>query len=263
MSKQGVIFVDYDGTLADEKLGIYLPTPATCRALEKASENGYMTVLATGRAKCYVPETGIRFDGYVTTNGAYAEVAGKPVYEKYIDEKDLERLMRAMDSMDLAYSLEKQDVCYASNLDDPDFIHMLDNFGIPLSVFRPLSQMPDRRASKLLMAYREEGQFERLSAEFSGVFGLYKHRKNKSVDINCAGVTKAAGAAEIIRAYGFSRDQVYVFGDGSNDYDIMRLAGHGIAMRDHAACLDGVCELVAGGVEEEGIARTLEHYGLV
>ena len=263
MTYQGVIFFDYDGTLADEKLGIYLPTQATRRAVEAASGKGYMTVLSTGRAKCYVPDTGISFDGYVTTNGAYAEAERKPVYEKYIEENDLARLMEAMDAMGLAYSLENQHICYASDLTDPDFLHMLDNFGIPLSVFRPLSEMPARKASKLLMAYREEAQFEKLSAAFSGVFSLYKHRKNKSVDINCTGITKATGAAEIIRKFGIPRESVYVFGDGSNDYDIMKLAGHGVAMRDHAACLDQVCEMVTGGVEEEGIAVALQKYGII
>lgn len=165
--------------------------------------------------------------------------------------------------MGLAYSLEHQDMCYASDMEDPDFLHMLENFGIPLSVFRPLAEMPDRRASKLLMAYREEWQYDRLSAEFTGIFNLYKHRKNKSVDINYTGITKATGAAEIIRVFQIPRKRVYVFGDGSNDYDIMKLAGHGIAMRDHAACLDGVCEMVTGGVEEEGIAMALQKYGII
>ena len=263
MKYKGAVFFDYDGTLADEKKGIFLPTQTTQKALAELSKNGYMTVLATGRAMCYVPETGIAFDGYVTTNGAYAEVDGKMIHEKFIDTAHLERLMQAMDEMGLAYSLERQHACYGNNLQDPDFLYMLDNFNIPRSVFYPLTEMPDRRASKLLMAYRTEEQVETLVKEFEGVFGLYKHRKNQSLDINQIGITKATGAAEILRVFEIPKERAYAFGDASNDYDMLKLVGHGVAMREHVECLDEVCEMVADGVENEGIAKALREYELI
>lgn len=263
MKYQGIVFFDYDGTLADEKRGIFLPTPATRRSIEKLSENGYMTVLSTGRAKCYVPQTGIAFDGYVTSNGAYAEVDGEAVYEKHIRTEDLQALMQTMDEMGLTYSMERQDVCYGRDLQDKAFLHMLDNFKIPLSCFRPLSELGNRQVSKLLMVYRTEEQVQELTEKFRGVFELYKHRKNKSLDINQTGITKATGAAEIVRAFGIAREKVYAFGDGSNDYDILKLVGHGIAMREHEECLDAVCEMVTAGVEEEGIEKALLAYGLI
>ena len=59
---RGIVFFDFDGTLVDETARIYRPTAATKEALRQLKENGYLAVLATGRAKCYVPETGIAWE---------------------------------------------------------------------------------------------------------------------------------------------------------------------------------------------------------
>ena len=263
MKYQGAVFFDYDGTLADEKAGIFAPTPQSCAALAALSANGYLAVLATGRAKCYVPRTDAVFDGYVTTNGAYAEIHGQKIYEEFLNKEDLRQFMQAMDALGLYYSLEDQDACYAKDRDQKEFRQMLDNFKIPLEIFHPLSEMRELNASKLLMAYQEEWQFEQLAEQFRDKFGIYKHRFNKSADVNAAGMTKAVGARAIIRHFGIPRENTYAIGDGANDYDILKLVGHGIAMEKHAACLDGVAELVTAGVAEEGIYRALKAYKLI
>jgi len=82
MKYKGAVFFDYDGTMADDRIGIHLPTETTKKALKSLSENGYMVVLNSGRSKAALMETGIDFDGYVLMNGAYAEVDGKCYPEK-------------------------------------------------------------------------------------------------------------------------------------------------------------------------------------
>jgi len=87
MKYKGAVFFDYDGTMADDRIGIHLPTETTKKALKSLSENGYMVVLNSGRSKAALMETGIDFDGYVLMNGAYAEVDGKCVFENAFNEK--------------------------------------------------------------------------------------------------------------------------------------------------------------------------------
>lgn len=263
MKYQGVVFFDYDGTLADEKAGIFAPTERSCAALQALSANGYLAVLATGRAKCYVPQTDAVFDGYVTTNGAYAEIQGQKIYEKFLDGAQLQQFIQAMDALGLYYSLENQEACYAKDIAHPAFRQMLDNFKIPLDIFHPLSELPAPTVSKLLLTYDEEWKFEQLAAQFRGVFGIYKHRFNPSADVNAAGMTKAVGAEAIIRHFGFPIERTYAIGDGSNDYDILKLVGHGIAMEQHAACLDEVAEMVTADVGEEGVHAALKAYHLI
>lgn len=263
MNYRGVVFFDYDGTLSDEKAGIFAPTEASCRAIRALSDNGYLAVLATGRAKCYVPQTNAAFDGYVTTNGAYAEIRGQKIHEEFLNRAQLLQLVDAMDALGMYYSLENQDACYAKDMDYPAFRRMLDNFKIPLDIFHPLSELREMNTSKLLMVYDAEWKFEQLSEQFRGIFGIYKHRFSQSADINAAGMTKAVGAEAIIRRFDIPIEHTYAIGDGSNDYDILKLVGHGVVMEKHAACLDEIAELVTADVGDEGVYQALKTYHLI
>ena len=59
---KGAVFFDFDGTLVDEREELFEPTDATKDSIERLKRGGYMTCLATGRARCYVPKTSIDFD---------------------------------------------------------------------------------------------------------------------------------------------------------------------------------------------------------
>ena len=51
---QGAVFFDADGTLIDGPSGIFAPTEKTKEAIAQLREQGFLTVLATGRSQCYV-----------------------------------------------------------------------------------------------------------------------------------------------------------------------------------------------------------------
>lgn len=46
---KGVVFFDYDGTTVDEVDNIATATPKTVESLNKLKENGYLTMLCSGR----------------------------------------------------------------------------------------------------------------------------------------------------------------------------------------------------------------------
>ena len=46
---KGVVFFDYDGTTVDEVDDIATATPKTVESLNKLKENGYLTMLCSGR----------------------------------------------------------------------------------------------------------------------------------------------------------------------------------------------------------------------
>lgn len=67
---QGAVFFDADGTLIDGPSGIIAPTEKTKEAIVRLRERNILTVLATGRSKCYVLPSLLLFDCYITANGA-------------------------------------------------------------------------------------------------------------------------------------------------------------------------------------------------
>ncbi len=263
MQYKGAVFFDYDGTLADEKKGIYYPTETTKKALKKLSENGYMVVLATGRAKCYVPDTGVDFDGYITSNGASAEVGGDVIWQDFFSSKDVLELIDKFESMDLYYSMENMKQCYARDIQNSKFVAMLDNFNIPKNVFTNLDKNNIPKVSKMLLVYNTDEEIKYLSDYFKKRFAFYKHRKFRSADVTKHEIVKAVGAKAICEKFNIPKQNTYAFGDGTNDYDLLNYVGHGIAMGYHHSSLDSVAEITTDTVENEGIYKALVHYGLL
>ena len=74
---KGIVFFDYDGTTVDEVDRIKTATPTTVESLNKLKENGYLTMLCSGRTKRFLEADIDKFQGAITCNGAFTEVDGE------------------------------------------------------------------------------------------------------------------------------------------------------------------------------------------
>jgi Cof subfamily protein (haloacid dehalogenase superfamily) len=80
------------------------------------------------------------------------------------------------------------------------------------------------------------------------------------VEISPPGVTKATGLAEVARRAGVDAADVVAFGDMPNDLEMLRWAGHGVAMGNaHPALLAAADEVTATN-GEDGLALVLERW---
>ena len=93
MTYRGAVFFDYDGTITDEKAGVHLPTEKTLAAFEALRKNGYLVVLATGRAIPYARHVLGYFDGVVTSNGTFSMVRQEVVADHPIEAPLLRELV--------------------------------------------------------------------------------------------------------------------------------------------------------------------------
>lgn len=260
---KGIVFFDYDGTLTDENKGIYRPSEITKNAIKTLQENGYMAVLATGRGKSYLPETGINFDAFVMNNGAYVEYEGKEIFGYYIDEKIVDELIEDMDKLNLAYGFDAKESSYTKDYDIPLFKGMAENFDLPRSAFAPLDEMNKKQVCKLIMAYNDPKEIEELEEKYKGILVFDKHRKFYSCDISRFGVHKGIGIKKLAEELNVDMENTYAFGDGTNDYDMMKTVAHGVALKDHAGILDEVVEFVTETVENNGVAEGLKTLKLI
>ncbi len=258
-----IVFFDFDGTLVDEKAEIYRPTAATLESIGQLRKNGHYAVLATGRAKSYVPDTGITWDGIIASNGAYAEIAGKTVYDRQVPDALVRELVDRSAELGYIYVLENQDLCYTNGYYNEDFMKLLDFYDISRLNFRPVEDADRLRANKMFLSCDKEGQFERLCRVFEGKFVLGLHRAGKSCDCDPIGNNKGVGVSRIAEAAGVDISDTYAFGDSVNDYDMLKNAGHGIAMGDHRPELEEVCESITGTVASEGITAALKKLCLI
>ncbi len=241
-----------------------MPTPATVDAVKKLRKNGFLTFLATGRTKCYIPSGfGEHFDGYVTTNGAYAEVGGAVVLDDIFPAELLSALVASMDELGIFYAFENQDVCYRKNVYNKPFDDAITLFKIPHEIFVPITAPEHMRANKLFISYETFSAVKELSKRFEGRIQIMHHRSGKSCDLDKYGMNKSVGMKAVCSYLGVESSQVYAFGDGDNDREMLEFAGHGIAMGIHKPSLDSCAEFVTRTVKDEGIAYALKHYGLI
>ena len=70
---KGIVFFDYDGTTVDEVDRIKTATPTTVESLQKLKQNGYLTMLCSGRTKRFLEMDIDKFHGAITCNGAHTE----------------------------------------------------------------------------------------------------------------------------------------------------------------------------------------------
>lgn len=259
---KGAAFFDVDGTLVDERLGIFTPTQRVKEAIAALKDKNFLIGLATGRARCYVPNTGIDFDCYVTCNGAAAEVGGRDIYNDYIEYKKLKEILDYLKAEDIHYALETPHQCYYEEAAQKEIYEMIDVFKIDRNCFIPYDGT-DVKANKLLISFKNMEQFDKISRDFADEYDIMRHHRNLSADIRKKKISKAVGIEKVIEYTGVNIKDTYAFGDDFNDTEMLEAVGHGIAMTPHAESLDDVAEYITCGVGEDGICKGLKHYGLI
>ena len=103
--------------------------------------------------------------------------------------------------------------------------------------------------------------YERVSTAVSGRSGFTAHLDNdgtyNAFEIYSPTISKAVGMRAVLEHYGIDVEESYAFGDGVNDVEMIRYAGHGIAMGNACDELKEAADEVCGPVTEDGLAHYL------
>ena len=73
------------------------------------------------------------------------------------------------------------------------------------------------------------------------------------------GTSKATGLLKVCEKLGIHSDQIIAFGDAKNDLEMIKLAGHGVAMGNACDELKECADEVTLTNNENGIVHTLNH----
>lgn len=77
------------------------------------------------------------------------------------------------------------------------------------------------------------------------------------------GHSKATAIDLVLKHYGISKEDAYVFGDSSNDLSMFQYAVNCIAMGDHSPVLEPYISFVTKTVEDDGIAYAMKELGII
>lgn len=262
--EKSVLFFDIDGTLLSEKTG-KIPETAI-QALRNAQRLGHMLFVNTGRTICSVPDEIRRypFDGLLCGCGTGIYCHGKELFTSSISKERGRELIAMAEMCGIGVVAEGQeDIYFPEEHSRFDMLErMRQYFHIRGMGVNCTLESGDFVYDKLFAYVDEESRLQQF-LEFISDDMEALNRGTGAWEIIQKGYSKATACTFIMKRFGFTMDQVYVFGDSSNDLSMFEFADHTVAMGHHDPVLDPHTEYVTEKVEDDGIACALKHYGLI
>ena len=80
------------------------------------------------------------------------------------------------------------------------------------------------------------------------------------LEFTAPGATKYHGLERLAALLDLERSRIVAFGDGENDFDLLRFAGYGVAVANAHPVLLEQADLVCASAEEEGVAQVVEAF---
>ncbi|MBT2759150.1 Cof-type HAD-IIB family hydrolase [Mesobacillus foraminis] len=259
MTKHSVIFFDIDGTLLNHKKEL---PQSTKEAIVKLKEQGHIVAIATGRAPFMFAdlrkELGI--DTFVSYNGQYVVLNGEVLYTNPLNTSSLLKLTEAalLNNHPVVY-MDHEDM--KANVPEHAYIkESIDTLKIGMFPAHDPSYHEGRDLYQTLL-FCPEGEEQQYEQEFSDFDFVRWHPV--SVDILPRGGSKAQGIEQILKKLGVSNEDIYAFGDGLNDIEMLTAVHNSVAMGNAEDSVKKVAKYVTKSVEDNGITHGLKMVGLL
>ena len=273
-----IFFFDIDGTLrsfethevpASARPGTgprVEPPPAPAgggQALARLRGRGAKVIIATGRDRRSLPPLeGLTFDGYILVNGGHCLTTdGEVLAERPIPMEILDRMLHVGMREGFPVSMLTDEGMVASSVND-GMREFLGALGMPLDpAVADLREVARRTPCRQMCVFMSPEQEERIMREFPEC--VSSRWSPLMADINMCGVTKASGMDVFLRHYGIDRSRSMAFGDGGNDVEMIRHAGVGVALGNAVDAAKRAADYVTATVDDDGVLRALQHYGVL
>lgn len=257
---KGIVSFDMDMTLLNHE-DWKIPDSAL-EALERLRKR-YYVVIATGRDMDARYSAGlvelVRPDGVIHLNGTKITVGDELVYEHRMDTELVRRLLHFTEGREFAMGISVGTEDYYMN---PEYVtrHDMIRWNQSDRCFRDpwrLLEMPVRT-----MAYIGKEPGARLvEAEFPEV-RLPMFSSGEGADVIEQSASKAKGLKRLCEYWKVPPERTVAFGDSMNDYEIIRMAGIGVAMGNARKELKQAADYVTDAIGEDGVWKACVHLGL-
>ncbi len=271
-----ILFFDLDGTIWDREEKI---PAAAARSLERARQRGHLAVVNTGRTRVFALRPSLReigLDGMVTGCGtrielkrpgsaalSFGEGEAQVLYDRRLDAGTLEELIPRLEGHGFRVLLEGPEYMYADMeafRGDPYMRSVAERSAGTLLDLK--ANRGRWRASKMTFDMRLSPDRERVLGALSAEWNLFRHNGDVC-ELVPPGHDKAAGLRRVCALLGADEADTVAFGDGTNDADMLRAAGSGVAMGGAAPEALSAADMVTGTPEEDGIGGALRRLGLI
>jgi Cof subfamily protein (haloacid dehalogenase superfamily) len=253
-----IVFFDIDGTLLDHEKNLPLSTK---KAIYELKNNGVFVAIATGRAPFMFENLReeLDIDSFVSFNGQYVVFENEVIYENPLKESELEKLYK--DSFHQNHPLIFMDEkTMKATVKHHSFIETcLHSLKFPHPEQDADFYMNKNIYQTLIFCRNGEEQYY---LEKYPHFDFVRWHPY-SLDIIPTGGSKAEGIKKMIERLGFVLKDVYAFGDGLNDIEMLKAVGTGVAMGNGVSEAKEHADFITSDVSEKGIWNGLKELQLI
>ena len=256
------LFFDVDGTLLDSYHGIRFISPAVRAELARMHELGHKIFLSSGRPRLLMTPELLEpgFDGLVLVNGGYVELDGESIYEERMGVALARRVIDFLEDLGSEYL-----IACARNIYTLPTNHEMREFfsdggheeiftfefdidevlprAIKMETLTPIEDRPWVTA-QVVEALGPEISCDGHGGE--GTFELYP-----------TAISKAKGIEVVLDHLGLRAEDAYAFGDGTNDLEMIRYCGCGVAMGNAEDVVKAEADIVCPPVWDDGLVQVL------
>lgn len=265
------VFFDMDGTLLTDKGTV---SQSTIRALNALKKKGVLLGLATGRDPAFLRPfmASLGLDVAIAYNGQYLLSRERVLYSQPLDQADVAQVaaFATKHRCSLSFGL-------ARGMGGSSLLSMgTGGWGYRLGRWLPASwaglvhtclgwrkraiHLPEEPVYQMVLMTSTH-LVQSLSEELPH---LVVTRSNPyTTDIVSPGHSKLSGIRHLAAHYSFSLEEVLVFGDSTNDMEMVEGIPHSVAMKNGTLALRTAAWYVTDSNNHDGIYKALVSLGLI
>lgn len=260
MSKEErkLFLFDIDGTLFDNEHN-EVPN-STLVALQELAQK-HDICIATGRARfmLYSIEALLPYVKYfILINGRYVLEKEKVLFEEPMPVSMLEKLIKDLEELHIAYGFEGSDDEAISRIDEK-VIHCFYELHLNL----PPVDKDYYLKKKVYQAWCFCGEAEAEILREKHPDLQFVRWLHVGYDILPKSSSKSKGMRKLAEKLQIDLKDIVAFGDGDNDYELIKDAGLGIAMGNGTEKVKKVADYVTDPVAQDGIYNALKKFGFI
>lgn len=265
-----LIAFDLDGTLLRSDKSI---SPRTMHALHAAQERGVLLVPATGRLYRSLPEALLdeqlsRY--FILVNGAqvYDAQENKTLLTEELPPELALPMLQFLKTRNVVRGVYIDGLGHMSREDYAAIHNVARTFATETLLRRsycPTDDLEQFTASahsvqKIIAFFHDPSEKQPVLREIAADFPGYAVSSSlgNNIEINAKYATKGNALRFLCRQLGIYPAQCMAFGDGTNDYSMLRAAGLGVAMGNASEEVQSCADEVTQTNDEDGVAQMIE-----
>lgn len=252
------LFFDVDGTLYNSEKTIPLSTK---KAIKQAKQNGHEIGIATGRAPFMIRDLleELEINTYICFNGQYVVLNGEVIFTDGVDKSRLEDILQFGERRGEPLVFLNEEKMIATH---PNHLHVEESLATLKYPYPHVVRKfyEDNAVYQTLIFTDEEG--EKIYREhFPDVQIVRWHPY--SCDILPKEGSKARGIQKLMELSNLSLQDIYVFGDGLNDVEMLSFVPNSVAMGNGHDKAKEAAKYITDHVDHDGIYNACKKLQLI